>query len=86
MKICKKTWPKEFQAVADGDKTFDVRLADFSCKKGDIMLLQEFDPKTGTYSGREVQKKITYVAKLSDFKFWSKEDVKKYGLQIIAIK
>ena len=86
MKIEKKSWPESFQKVMDGSKTFDFRLADFECKPGDVLVMKEWDPKTRQYTGRQMEKTVTYVAKTKDQKFFSKEDVEKYGFQIIAIK
>lgn len=86
MKHKKKIWPEYFEKIADGIKTFELRLADWKCKEGDILLLQEWDPKTQKYSGREIEKKVAYVAKTKDMKFWSKGEVEKFGYQIIALK
>jgi len=33
MKIEKKYWPEYFQKILDREKTFDLRLVDFDCKK-----------------------------------------------------
>jgi len=41
---------------------------------------------TKEYSGREIAKEVTYVAKTKDMAFWSQEDVETYGYQIIAFK
>ena len=84
MIIKKKCWPEQFQSILDGKKKADVRLDDFECEIGDILLLEEFDPKTKNYTGRTIEKKITYVLKTKNLKFWSKEDIEKYGLQIIS--
>ncbi len=86
MKIEKKVWPKFFQKILDGNKTFELRLAGFECKPGDVLVLREWDPGTKKYTGRVIEKKVTYVIKTKDVKFWSKEDVEKYGFQIIAFK
>ena len=82
--IEKKTWSELFERVLSGTKNFDLRLADFACEPGDILLLREYDPKTGEYTGRSVEKKITYVMKLKPQDFYKKEDIDKYGLQIIS--
>jgi len=41
MKHIKKIWPKYFQKILEGDKTFELRLADFECNPGDILVLKE---------------------------------------------
>lgn len=85
-KIEKKTWPPYFQSILDGIKTYDVRLADFECEPGDKLVLREWDPKTKDYTGREIEKVIGYVGKTKDFSFGSKEDLDKYGLQIMQFE
>ena len=86
MKIEKKTWPKFFEEIKRGRKNFELRLADWKCKPGDILVLREWDPKTKKYSGRVVEKKVTYVLKTKGLKFFAKKDIKKYGFQIISLK
>lgn len=85
MKIEKKILPEFFEKILSGDKTFELRLADFECKPGDTLTLKEWDSKKG-YSGREIKKKVTYVLKTKDVNFWPTEDVEKFGYQIIAFK
>lgn len=41
-----KTHPAEFQAVWDGEKTFEIRFDDRLFQKGDRFLLREWDPRT----------------------------------------
>lgn len=82
----KKVWPEYFQKIIDGKKTFELRLADWECAEGDILILREWDPETKEYTGRTVEKKVTYVAKTKNMSFWPKEEVEKYGYQIIAFK
>ena len=84
MKIEKKVWPEFFQKILDGEKTFELRLADFECNAGDVLVLMEWNPKTKEYTGRVLEKEVTYVFKTKDAKFWPKEDVEKYGFQIIS--
>jgi len=86
MKIEKKIWPKFFQQIIDGNKAFELRLADFECKPGDILVLREWNPETKEYTGRVIEKKAVSVLKTKDIKFWPKEDVEKYGFQIISLK
>lgn len=82
----KKVWPEYFQKILDGKKTYELRLADWECKEGDILVLEEWDPKTKEFTGRTIEKEVTHVGKTKDIKFWQKEDVEKYGYQIIAFK
>ena len=86
MKHEKKTWPDYFQKIWEGKKTYETRLADWECKEGDILVLREWDPETKDYTGRVLEKKVTFVAKTKDMDFFSKEDVDKYGFQVIAFK
>lgn len=86
MKIEKKIWPEFFQKILDGDKTFELRLADFECHPDDILFLREWNPETKKYTGRVLEKKITFVIKTKDIKFWPKEDIDKFGFQIISFK
>ena len=86
MKHSKKVWPEFFQKILDGEKHFELRLADWECNEGDTLMLQEWDPTTKDYTGRTMEKEITYVIKTKDISFWPKEDVEKYGYQIISFK
>ncbi len=85
-KIEKKTWPEMFQKILDGKKNFDMRIADFECEPGDTLILKEYDPETQKYTGREISRKITFVLKTKDQKFWKKEDIKKYGFLVMSLK
>lgn len=86
MKIEKKAWPEYFQKILDGTKTYDLRLDDFECKSGDILILKEWDPKIQKFTGRTIEKTVTFVGKTKKQNFWSKEDIEKYGFQIISFK
>ena len=86
MRIEKKVQPAYFQRIFDGVKTFELRLADFDCKEGDVLILREWDPKTKEYTGRVVEKTVTYVIRTKGQEFWAKEDVDKFGFQVIAFK
>jgi len=84
VRIEKKCWPELFQKILEGEKNFDVRLADFKCKRGDTLILKEWNPKTREYTGRVLRKKVAFVLRTKDLKFWADKDIKKYGLQIIS--
>jgi len=84
MDISKKVWPEYFQAILDGKKNYELRLADFNCNPGNVLTLKEWNPATKEYTGREIKKIVTYVGKTKDYSFWTKEKVDKYGYQIIS--
>jgi len=57
-----KCWPQFFDPILSGEKTHDLRrVDDRNFRVGDLLRLQEFDPKTNCYSGRELTVKITYI-------------------------
>ena len=86
MKIEKKIWPEFFEKVASGEKTFELRLADWECRPGDFLVLKEWNPDTKQYTGREIDKEVTYVLKTKDVKLFPQDDIERYGFQIISIK
>ena len=57
-------------------------------EREDILILKEWDPTTKDYTGREIRKKVTQVGHLNinDEKFWSKEQIDKFGFHIISIE
>lgn len=55
-----KTWPAYFKDVLLGVKPFEVRRDDRSFHVGDVLELQEWDERNG-YSGRAIQRRVTYV-------------------------
>ncbi len=85
MRIEKKAWPEYFEKILSGEKTYDMRIADFEINQGDILILKEWDPETEEYTGRSIEKEVGYVGKTKDFPFWSEEDIKKYGYQVISL-
>ncbi len=86
MKIEKKIWPEYFQKVLEGVKTYELRLADFECSPGDVLVLREWNPQTKKYTGRVLEKTVTYISKTKNQPFWPKEEVERYGFQVIAFK
>jgi len=85
--INKKIWSEYFEAVASGKKKFEIRLNDFEIKEGDTLVLEEWDPKAKSYTGRKVEKKVTYVYKFHIDKFFYPEDqIKENGLQVISLE
>ena len=86
MRIEKKVWPELFNELVSGNKTFEVRLDDFECKQGDTLFLREWDPKAKQYTGKSLEKKVGFVLKLKDVKFFSEEEVEKFGYQVISLR
>ena len=85
-RIEKKCWPEFFQAILDGRKKFEVRLADFAIREGDSLVLREWDPKQKEFTGREMEKKVTYVLKLNNFSCYTPEQIKEFGLQVLSLE
>jgi ASC-1-like (ASCH) protein len=87
MTIKKKLHPEYFEAISTGKKKFELRLGDWKCIAGDKILLQEWDPKTKKYTGREILKTVTYVGTFRiDELFWPKEEIEKHGLMVMSIE
>ena len=84
MKIEKKIWAEFFDDVLTGKKKFEVRLADFECRPGDVLVLREWNQREKQYTGRVLEKKITFVLKTKDLKFWTEREMEKHGLQVIS--
>lgn len=82
--IEKKCWQEYFEKILSGEKTYDLRLADWDCETGDTLILVETDTK-GTPTGRTVRRKVGYIGKIKDFNFWPPEEVEKHGYQIISL-
>ena len=83
--IHKKIWPDYFNAIQDGSKKFEIRLADSDIREGDTLMLEEFDPKKKEYTGRNMQKKCARVHKMDLTKFWTVEQIKKNGIYVIEL-
>ena len=56
-----KTIDPYFSQVYVGLKNFELRKNDRDFKVGDILVLEEYDIKTETYTGSAVQKVVTMV-------------------------
>ena len=85
-KIEKKTWPDAFRKVKDGTKNVEIRLADFKVKKGDTLVLREWNPKTKKYTGRVITKVAKAVRTFDIFAYYSATAIKKHGLYRIELK
>jgi len=56
-----KTWPAFFRAIETGLKHFEARLNDRDFKSGDVLHIQEWNPETKEYTGRELVREVSYV-------------------------
>ena len=57
-----KSWVPFFQAFKRGEKKHDMRdLKDRQYKVGDLLILEEYDPFLGRYTGDMMWMKITYI-------------------------
>jgi hypothetical protein len=83
--IEKKILPQYFDKILSGEKTYELRLADWECAQGDTLVLVEIDPTTKEPTGRRMTRKVGYVVKTKDLDFWSKEEIDTFGYQIISL-
>jgi len=56
-----KCWPQYFERVWQKDKTFEVRYNDRDFQTGDTLILREYDPITGQFTGRCIKCKVQYL-------------------------
>lgn len=85
--IKKKIWPEYFEVISLGKKKFELRLNDFEVNEGDMLILEEWNLETKEYTGRKIEKKVTYVGKFKiDNLFWPEEEIKEKGIQIISLE
>lgn len=82
--IEKKIWPEYFEAVLSGKKKFEVRLSDFGCQVGDTLILREWDPETKKYTGRKLEKPVSYLVRTKDLRFWHEDYIDRHGFLIIG--
>ena len=84
-KIKKKIWPEYFELVSSGKKKFELRVADFEVGEGDTLLLEEWDPKTNEYTGRKIEKKVSFVLKFNLNDFGQEDIIREKGLVVIQM-
>lgn len=56
-----KCWPEYFAAMMRGDKLFDARIFDRDYQVCDYIVEEEWNPKTGTYTGRTLSFGVRYI-------------------------
>lgn len=84
--IHKKVWREYFDKIISGKKRMELRLADFEVNEGDTLVLEEWNEDKKKYTGRKIEVVATYIFKTKGQVFWPKEDVEKYGFQIIQFE
>ncbi len=84
MKHTKNIDYKYFNEILSGNKTFELRLADWKCETGDEIELVEVD-ELHQPTGRKLTKKVGYVLKTRDLQFYPDDEVEEHGYQIISL-
>ena len=84
--IHKKVWREYFEKIISGKKKLELRLADFEVNEGDTLVLEEWDKDKKEYTGKKIEVIATYILKTKGLTFWPKEEVDKYGFQIIQFE
>ena len=87
MKIYKKVQHEYFEAIIEGRKQFEIRLADFKYKPGDTLVLLEQKQATKKLTGRKLKCEILFTinTKLLE-KWWPKKKIDKYGLVVMSLR
>lgn len=82
-KTCKKIWPKWFKIMKAKKQNVELRLADFKLQRGDILILEEWNPRKKEYTGKMLRKKVKRVIKINPLDFYKIRELKKYGCYLI---
>ena len=83
--IEKKILQEYFELILNGQKTYELRLADWDCQPGDTLKLIEIDNQTKEPTGRATQRTVGYVGKTKGLDFWTPEEINEHGYQIISL-
>lgn len=70
-----KCWPEPFEAICNDTKTAEYRRDDRGFLVGDVLVLREWDPnmrsladgQRGEYTGLEIHKTVTHIARGPDW-------------------
>jgi len=84
--IKKKIWPEYFELIKSGKKKFELRSADFDIEERDILILEEWDPKTKEYTGRKIEKTVSYILKFNLNDFGQEEVIQEKGLLVMQLE
>lgn len=83
--IHKKAYPALFEEVLSGRKTFDLRVADFACRPGDMLVLDEVSEGGKKPTGRSLKRRVGHVLRTQDLDFFDPADVQEHGYQVISL-
>lgn len=72
--VSKKTYAEYFELVKSGQKTFDLRAANFEIEPGDILELVEIDAEKNP-TGRTLRKRVGTVVRTKDIENWYEPEV-----------
>jgi hypothetical protein len=56
-----KIWPEYYEPGRTREKTYEVRKDDRDYEVGDLLILKEWNPETGDYTGRKYMSKVTHI-------------------------
>ena len=81
----KKIQSKFFEQILSGKKKYELRLNDFDIEEGDVLILEEWAGDPRKFTGRKIEKTVNFVGrfKIGEL-FWSENEIKDKGLQIIS--
>jgi len=83
--IEKKILSEYFSLIESGQKTYELRLADWDCEQGDTLVLVEIYSNTKQPTGRSMRRRVGYVGKTKGLDFWTPEEIQAHGYQIISL-
>ncbi|OWP76861.1 DUF3850 domain-containing protein [Flavobacterium oreochromis] len=58
-----KIHPEHYKNVLLGLKKVEIRKNDRNFQENDLLILNEFDPKTEKYTGGQVKRKVDFIIK-----------------------
>lgn len=58
-----KCWPEYFEETWNGNRYFEVRKNDRDYQLGDLLLIREWCPNLGDYTGRHIERTASYILK-----------------------
>jgi len=56
-----KIWPEQYQKVVNGHLSFQYRENDRNYQMGDVLILNEWNPKKNEFTGRKMCARVKYV-------------------------